>query len=71
MGTPMVHEIIENVEIIKNKKTFLLILQARILISIIGNLDMALQGLGDIEYATEQLATYEVLLSEIEEYNKY
>ncbi len=70
LNIPIVQQVIENKEIVKNKNKFFTILKARILMSIIGNLDLALQGLGDLEYAKLQLEKYEKFLKEIDEYNR-
>lgn len=54
-------------ELVSDKKEFFMILKARVLMSIIGNLDMALQGLGNLEYANLQLAKFDELFKEIED----
>ncbi|MGX8797712.1 hypothetical protein ACR6HW_16885 [Fusibacter sp. JL298sf-3] len=69
LNIPIVQQVVENKEIIKNKNKFFTVLKARILMSIIGNLDLALQGLGDLEYAELQLENYEKLLKQIDDYN--
>lgn len=69
LNIPIVQQVVENKEIVKNKNKFFTVLKVRILMSIIGNLDLALQGLGDLEYAELQLENYEKLLKQIDDYN--
>lgn len=69
LNISIVQQVVENKEIVKSKSKFFMILKARILMSIIGNLDLARQGLGDLDYAELQLEKYEKLLKEIDDYN--
>ncbi len=65
---PIFEQVINEKVILEERESFLLVLRARVLMSIIGNLDYALRGLGDLEYAELQLMHYEKLINEIEYY---
>lgn len=53
-------------EIVSDKKAFGFAVSARILMSTLGNLDFALAGHGDMEFATKQLELAEPILQQID-----
>lgn len=67
LETPIVQLILNNNQLISNHQEFFMILKARMLMSIIGNLDMALRNLGDLAYAEWQLNKYEQVFKEIDD----
>ena len=68
---PIAKSVLDDTELVSDKQEFFMILKARVLMSIIGNLDMALQGLGDLEYANLQLSKYNDLFMEIDDNLNY
>jgi len=54
----IVKHVINDEDLVRNKEEFFKILKARILMSIIGNLDDAYRGYGDLDYANIQLEKY-------------
>lgn len=67
VNIPVAQAILNDKGLISGQQEFLMILKARVLMSIIGNLDMALQGLGDLEYAEWQLGKFEELFKAIDD----
>ena len=52
---PIFRYILNHTDIVINPKAFGFALSARILMSILGNLDLALEGYGDLTFAIRQL----------------
>ncbi|WP_407669775.1 hypothetical protein [Paenibacillus albus] len=67
---PTFRYMVEQTEISSDTEAFAFTVSARILMSIIGNLDYALQGHGDLEFASRQLEHAEGVLSELKRFNK-
>jgi thiamine kinase-like enzyme len=65
---PIFLQVMNEKILLEERDNFLLVLRARVLMSIIGNFDYALRGLGDLEYAELQIKHYEKLINEIENY---
>lgn len=65
---PTFEQVMNEKIILEERNNFLIVLRARVLMSIIGNLDYALRGLGDLEFAELQLRHYEKLINEIDNY---
>lgn len=62
---PTYKYMLNNAEIVADKKAFELALSARILLSTLSNLDLALAGHGDLAFATRQLELAETFLYHI------
>ncbi|KRE51200.1 hypothetical protein ASG81_03280 [Paenibacillus sp. Soil522] len=62
---PTYKYMLNNAEIVADKKAFELALSARILLSTLSNLDLALAGHGDLVFATRQLELAEPFLYSI------
>lgn len=65
---PIFKQVMKEKVTIEEREDFFLVLRARILMSIIGNLDYGLRGLGDLEFAELQVDHYDKLMKEIRHY---
>lgn len=63
---PIFRYMLDSTDIITNSKAFRLALKARALMSVIGNLDLALEGYGDLTFATRQLNLMEDFFPQVE-----
>jgi hypothetical protein len=62
---PIYRYILSSEEIVVNQRAFNLVLTARILMSTLSNLDLALAGHGDLAFANRQLEFAEPLIIQI------
>lgn len=70
LDIPLVQLLLEDKNLIQERNEFFMILKARIVMSIIGNLDMALRNMGDLGFAEMQLKRYEGVFDKIDKYIK-
>lgn len=63
---PIFRYMLDHTDMVTDLKAFRFALTARILMSVIGNLDLALEGYGDLTFATQQLELVEEFLLQVD-----
>lgn len=65
LQTPILRYMLDDSSVISNIEDFSFALSARTLMSIVGNLDLAIQGYGDLTFAKQQLALADDFLEQV------